>query len=148
MRVKDKVVIITGAGSGQGKASAKLFAREGAKVVIAEWNAESGKQVEEELISSGHEAMFVQTDISNEENVRSLVEEVMNRFGRIDILFNNAGIGFSSRNKYKMSSILNTPLEDWNNILTINLTGTYLMSKYVVPIMIEQKGGSIVNNSS
>jgi NAD(P)-dependent dehydrogenase (short-subunit alcohol dehydrogenase family) len=148
MRLKDKVAIITGAGSGQGKASAKLFAKEGAKVVIAEWNEENGKQVEQEIIADGHTAIFLKTDISNEENVREVIGQVMDRFGRIDILFNNAGIGFSARSQYKMASLIETPLDDWNRIIAINLNGVYLMSKYVLPIMIEQKSGSIVNNSS
>jgi NAD(P)-dependent dehydrogenase (short-subunit alcohol dehydrogenase family) len=148
MRLKDKVAIITGAGSGQGRASAKLFAKEGAKVIIAEWNEENGKQVEQEIISVGHEAIFLKTDVSNEENVRTVIDEVVRRYGRIDILFNNAGIGFSSRSTYKMDSLLETPLKDWNQILSINLNGVYLMSKYVLPIMIKQENGSIINNSS
>ncbi|EKN70985.1 short-chain dehydrogenase/reductase SDR [Neobacillus bataviensis LMG 21833] len=148
MRLKDKVAIITGAGSGQGKASAKLFASEGASVVIAEWNEENGKQVEQELVNAGYTAVFMKTDISNEENVRSVIDQVVERFGRIDILFNNAGIGFSSRSRYKMAPLLETPLGDWNQILSINLNGVYLMSKYVLPIMIKQESGSIVNNSS
>ncbi|WP_404328388.1 SDR family NAD(P)-dependent oxidoreductase [Mesobacillus maritimus] len=148
MRLKEKVAIITGAGSGQGKASAKLFASEGAKVVIAEWNEENGKQVEEEIRAAGHEAIFMKTDVSNEENVRNVINQVVERYGRIDILFNNAGIGFSARSKYTMAPLLETPLEDWNQILGINLNGVYLMAKYTVPIMIKQQGGSIVNNSS
>ncbi|WP_209122683.1 SDR family NAD(P)-dependent oxidoreductase [Alkalihalobacillus sp. BA299] len=148
MRLKDKVAIITGAGSGQGKASAKLFAREGATVVIAEWNEENGKQVEEEINSAGYQALFVQTDVSDEENVKALVDEVMSRYGTIDILFNNAGIGFSSKSKVTMASILKTPFDDWNKVLNVNLSSVYLMSKYVLPIMIDQKKGSIINNSS
>ncbi|WP_223593791.1 SDR family NAD(P)-dependent oxidoreductase [Neobacillus bataviensis] len=148
MRLKDKVAIITGAGSGQGKASAKLFAQEGAHVIIAEWNEENGKQVEQEIRDAGFNAVFMKTDVSNEENVRAVVEQTVEQFGRIDILFNNAGIGFSARSKYTMSSLLKTPLEDWNQILAINLNGVYHMSKYVLPIMINQESGSIVNNSS
>jgi len=148
MRLKEKVAIITGAGSGQGRASAKLFASEGAKVVIAEWNEENGKQVEEEIRAAGHEAVFMKTDVSNEENVRNVINQVVERYGRIDVLFNNAGIGFSARSKYTMAPLLETPLEDWNQILGINLNGVYLMAKYTVPIMIKQNGGSIVNNSS
>lgn len=148
MRLKDKVAIITGAGSGQGKASAKLFAQEGATVIIAEWNEENGKQVEQEIKDAGFNAVFMKTDVSNEANVRTVIEQTVEQFGRIDILFNNAGIGFSARSKYTMSSLLETPLEDWNQILSINLNGTYLMSKYVLPIMINQESGSIVNNSS
>jgi NAD(P)-dependent dehydrogenase (short-subunit alcohol dehydrogenase family) len=148
MRLVNKVAVITGAGSGQGKASANLFAKEGAKVIIAEWNEENGKKVEQEINDAGYEALFIKTNISNEGNVKALVNQVMDQYGQIDILFNNAGIGFSARSKYKMGSLLETPLEDWNNILAINLNGPYLMSKYILPIMINQKSGNIINNSS
>jgi NAD(P)-dependent dehydrogenase (short-subunit alcohol dehydrogenase family) len=148
MRLEEKVVIITGAGSGQGKAAAKLFANEGASVIIAEWNEENGKQVEEEIIAAGKQALFIQTDVSNEKNIIALVDEVMSRYGKIDVVFNNAGVGFSSASKYKMGRLTETPLQDWNQILTINLNGVYLLSKYVLPLMQKQNGGSIINNSS
>ncbi|OLS36186.1 SDR family NAD(P)-dependent oxidoreductase [Bacillus sp. MRMR6] len=148
MRLKNKVAIITGSGSGQGKAAAKVFAKEGAIVVIAEWNEENGKRVEAEIKASGHEALFFQTDVSNENHIISLVDEVINRYGRIDVVFNNAGVGFSSSSKYKMDRLTETPLHDWNQILAINLNGVYLLSKYVIPIMKKQNAGSIINNSS
>jgi NAD(P)-dependent dehydrogenase (short-subunit alcohol dehydrogenase family) len=148
MRLKDKVAIITGSGSGQGKASARVFAKEGAVVIIAEWNEENGKRVEEEINASGHEALFIQTDVSNEESIISLVEEVMSRYGRIDVVFNNAGVGFSSSSKYKMDRLTETPIDDWNQILAINLNGVYLLSKYVIPIMKKQNAGSIIHNAS
>jgi NAD(P)-dependent dehydrogenase (short-subunit alcohol dehydrogenase family) len=148
MRLKDKVAIITGAGSGQGKAAAKIFADEGATVIIAEWNEENGKQVEQEIVGVGQQALFIKTDVSDEANIVALVEEVMDRFGKINVVFNNAGVGFSSNSKYKMASLIDTPQEDWNNILGINLNGVFLLSKHVLPIMIKQNGGSIINNSS
>jgi NAD(P)-dependent dehydrogenase (short-subunit alcohol dehydrogenase family) len=148
MRLKDKVAIITGSGSGQGEAAARVFANEGAVVVIAEWNEENGKRVEEEIKAFGHEALFFQTDVSNENHIISLVDEVINRYGRIDVVFNNAGVGFSSSSKYKMDRLTETPLHDWNQILAINLNGVYLLSKYVIPIMKKQNAGSIINNSS
>jgi len=148
MRLEGKTAIITGAGSGQGRASALLFAEQGANVVIAEWNEEAGKKVEKEITEAGNKAIFFKTDISSEENVQQLVSAVQDKYGSIDILFNNAGIGFSSRSQYTMSSILETPLDDWNSILGINLNGTFLMSKYVIPVMIEQGKGSVINNSS
>lgn len=146
MRLQDKVAIITGGGSGQGRATAHRFAREGAKVVIAEWKEELGKQVQDEIRKEGHEALFLRTDVSNEEDVSRLVEETVGRYGRIDVLFNNAGIGYGAG--FKVGTILETPLKDWNGVLGINLTGVYLVSRHVVPVMIEQKGGSIVNNAS
>jgi NAD(P)-dependent dehydrogenase (short-subunit alcohol dehydrogenase family) len=148
MRLKDKVAIITGAGSGQGKAAAKLFASEGATVIIAEWNEENGKQVEEDIVSNGQQALFFQTDVSDEETIIALVDEVMARYGRVDVVFNNAGVGFSSSSRFKMDRLTDTPLQDWNQILAINLNGVYLLSKYVIPIMKKQNGGNIINNSS
>lgn len=148
MRIKDKIAIITGAGSGQGEAAAKLFAAEGAHVIIAEWSNDNGQRVESEINESGYKATFIHVDVSDETSVKNLVSQVTREQGRIDILFNNAGIGFSSRSRFKMASVMETPLEDWNNILSINLNGTYLMCKYVLPVMIEQESGSIVNNSS
>lgn len=148
MRLEGEVAIITGAGSGQGKAAAKIFADEGAKVVIAEWNSDSGNKVEESIKAKGNEAIFVETDVSDKNSVKYMVEKTIDTYDKIDIIFNNAGIGYSSKNKYAMDNLLNTPLEDWNSIIQINLNGTYLVSKYVLPHMIENKKGSIVNNSS
>ena len=146
MRLNGKVAIITGAGGGQGKATAQLFAKEGAKVVIAEWNEELGKKVEEELRQDGYDAVFIKTDVSQEDAVIKLVNDSVSLYGKIDILFNNAAVGFGAG--YKMGSILETPLKDWNGSLSINLNGAYLMSKYVLPFMIKQNSGSIINNSS
>lgn len=148
MRLNGKVAIITGGGSGQGKEAVKLFAKEGSKVVIAEWNKETGEDVEQEVTAAGHEAFFHQTDVSNEESIKELVQTVREKFGKIDILFNNAGIGYSSNSRYKMASLIETPLEDWNAILGINLNSVYLMSKHVLPVMIKQNEGNIINNAS
>lgn len=146
MRLDGKVAIITGAGTGQGRAAARMFAREGAKVVVAEWKPELGEAVVAELLQAGHDAMFVGTDVSFEDDVVSMVEQAIARYGRIDVLFNNAGVGYGSG--FKLGSILETPLSDWNGMLSINLNGTYLCSRYVVPHMLKQRSGSIVNNAS
>lgn len=147
-RLKGEVAIITGGGSGQGKAAAQVFADEGAKVVIAELNSKTGAKIEKEIRSKGQEAIFIKTDVSDEDSVKSMVGETLDEYGQIDILFNNAGIGYSAKDKYTMDSLLNTPLSDWNSIMQINLNGTYLVSKEVLPYMIEREKGSIVNNSS
>jgi NAD(P)-dependent dehydrogenase (short-subunit alcohol dehydrogenase family) len=146
MILKDKVAIITGGASGQGKASAKLFAKEGAKVIIADINEENGKLVEEEINQSGYTCEFYNLDISNEDGVISLVSNVKERYGRIDILFNNAGIGFGG--KYKQASVIDLDAEDWQGTLNINLNGVFYFAKHVLPIMIEQKSGNIINNAS
>ncbi|MFW6026966.1 MAG: SDR family NAD(P)-dependent oxidoreductase [Candidatus Woesearchaeota archaeon] len=148
MRLKDEVAIITGAGSGQGKAAAEIFSEEGAKVVIAEWNQDTGKKVEKKIKNNGNEATFIKTDVSDEDSVKNMVKGTIDKYGKIDILFNNAGIGYSAKDKYTMDNLLNTPLDDWNSIMQINLNGTYLVSKYVLPHMIKNEKGSIVNNSS
>lgn len=148
MRLQDKVAIITGAGSGQGESSAYLFAKEGAKVVVAEWNEEAGSRVAQKIVKEGGDALFIKVDVSKEDEVRSMVEQTVRHYDQIDVLFNNAAIGYSATSRYKMDSLLETPLEDWNAILGINLNGAYLVSKYVLPIMIKQNRGSIINNSS
>jgi NAD(P)-dependent dehydrogenase (short-subunit alcohol dehydrogenase family) len=145
MRLDGKVAIITGAGGGVGKAAAKIFTKEGARVVIAEMNEVIGKQTEEELRLAGYEAFFIKTDISNEEDVINLVDKTINLYGKIDILYNNAGL---SRRPGMSSSILNTTLSDWNIMLSVNLNGTFLMTKHVLPHMIQQNSGNIVNTSS
>jgi NAD(P)-dependent dehydrogenase (short-subunit alcohol dehydrogenase family) len=147
-RLENKIAIITGAGSGQGLASAKLFAAEGAKVIVAEWNEANGRDAEKDIVATGGEATFIQTDISKEESVKNMVEQTMNKYGRIDVLFNNAGIGYSSKDRYKMCKFLDTSLKEWQDVLDINLNGLYLVTRYVLPIMLKQEYGSIVNNSS
>ncbi|MED4603246.1 glucose 1-dehydrogenase [Paenibacillus validus] len=146
MVLKDKVAIITGGASGQGKASAKLFAEEGATVIFADLNEEGGKAVQQEINDAGFKAHFYKLDVSDEEAVISLVNEVKNKYGRIDVLFNNAGIGFGA--KYKMASVVEADTNDWKAILDINLNSVFYFTKHVLPVMIEQKSGSVINNSS
>lgn len=146
IRLQNKVAIITGAGSGQGRAAARRFAMEGAKVMLAEQKEDLGRQVLAELENAGHDAVFVRTDVSREDHVARMVEESIARYGRIDVLFNNAGVGYGAG--FKLGSILETPLDDWNGMLRINLNGVYLVSRHVVPHMIRQQAGSIINNSS
>jgi NAD(P)-dependent dehydrogenase (short-subunit alcohol dehydrogenase family) len=146
MILKDKVAIITGGASGQGKASAKLFAQEGAKVVFADLNEEGGKAVEKEINDAGFESHFYKLDVSDEDAVKQLVHDVKNKFGRIDVLFNNAGIGYGA--KYKMASVVDADTRDWKAILDINLNSVFYFTKHVLPVMIEQKSGSVINNSS
>jgi NAD(P)-dependent dehydrogenase (short-subunit alcohol dehydrogenase family) len=146
MILKDKVAIITGGASGQGKAAVQIFAKEGAKVVFADLNEEGGKAVEEDIRKAGFEARFYKLDVSDEEAVISLVNDVKNKYGRIDVLFNNAGIGYGA--KYKMAPVIEADAKDWKAILDINLNSVFYFSKHVLPIMIEQKSGSVINNSS
>lgn len=147
-RLKDKVAVITGAGSGQGRAAVEIFAREGARIIIAEWIEKSGKETEREMLEKGYDVLFIQTDVSDEESVQNMTIKALEKYGRIDILFNNAGIGYSYRSRYYMGDLVDTPLKDWNEANSINLNGCFLCCKHILPIMRKQMSGSIVNNSS
>ncbi len=150
LRLENKVAIITGAGSGQGKEAAKLFADEGAVVVIAEWNEKTGKEVEALLKDKGQEALFIKTDISKEEDCENVINTTVEKYGKIDILFNNASVGYSAifEHNMNMGSLLTCSLKEWNDVLAINLNGVFLMCKHCIPVMQKQGYGSIVNNSS
>lgn len=149
-RLDGKVAIITGAGDGMGRAAALRFSEEGAKIVIAEINEANGLAVEKELKDLGREALFVKTDIGNEENVKAAVEKAVEKFGKIDILYNNAAVGGGI---YKNTDKDNAPLwetdtDDWQKLVQIDLNGPYFMLKYVIPVMLENKYGSIINAGS
>jgi NAD(P)-dependent dehydrogenase (short-subunit alcohol dehydrogenase family) len=133
------VVIVTGAAVGIGRATALAFAGQGAAVAVADPDAEAGERTVAEAVDRGAEAMLVTADISVEEQVRSLVDQVVDRWGRLDVLVNNAGI-------YYQADAVATPLEAWQRVLAVNLTGAFLCTKYAVPAMDE--GGVIVNVAS
>ncbi len=142
MRLANKVAIITGGGSGIGKASAYLFAKEGAKVVVTQRTHTTGEETAAAINSSGGEAIFVRTDVSIASEVEHLVKVTMDTFGKIDILFNNAGI----RN-------VSTPVESteeswWDRIYAVNVKGIFFGAKYVVPEMKKAGGGVIINTAS
>lgn len=141
MDFKDKVVFITGAGAGIGRATAVLYAKKGAKVIV---NAVGNKRGLETLVlvrEEGAEGIFVQGDVSEEREVKRMVEEAIARFGRIDILVNNAGVAIPGR-------VDTMSLEDFQKMMAINVQGTFLMSKYVIKEMQKQGGGTIVNVAS
>jgi NAD(P)-dependent dehydrogenase (short-subunit alcohol dehydrogenase family) len=141
MRLQGKVAIVTGGGSGIGRATAELFAREGAKVVVADYKAEPGQDAVRAIRDAGGDALFVQVDVSDPAQVDRMVQSALDTYGGIDILFNNAGI-------LLFGSVIDTGVEDWNRLMAINLTGAYLCSRAVIPHMIARGGGSIVNTSS
>ena len=141
MRLEGKVAIISGASHGMGAEEARLFAREGASVVIADVLDEEGKQVEAEINESDGSALFVRTDVTSEEDWQRTVEATVSRFGKLDILVNNAGL--SSRSA---EDALDT--EGWHRIMGVNATGVFLGTKHAIPEMQKAGGGSIVNISS
>jgi NAD(P)-dependent dehydrogenase (short-subunit alcohol dehydrogenase family) len=141
MRLKDKVAIITGGTSGIGRGSSYVFAREGAKVVIVGINEAQGKQVQDDIVQQGGEAFFIQTDVSQVDQVESMVEQVKETYGRIDVLFNNAFWN-------KVAPALELTLEEWQKTIDVTLTGTFLCCKYVISKMIADGGGSIINTAS
>jgi NAD(P)-dependent dehydrogenase (short-subunit alcohol dehydrogenase family) len=141
MRLKDKVALITGGTSGIGEATALLFAAEGATVAITGRNEKRGAAVMERIAAAGGESIFLQADVSRAADCRGAVDETLRAFGRIDILFNNAGVF------YPQTAVECSELE-WDEQIDVNLKGTFLMSKFVLPTMIAQGSGVIVNNAS
>lgn len=140
-RLEGKVSLITGAGSGIGQAMAVLFAREGSKVAAADISVEGGQETVRRIRAEGGEAEFFQVDVSSAEQVRRMIDAVIARFGRIDILCNNAGIGVAA-------TVVDTSEEDWDRVIDVDLKGVFLGCKYVIPHMLRQGGGVIVNTAS
>ena len=137
-----KVVLITGGNSGIGRAAALRFAAEGAKVVIAARNGEASQAVVTEIESTGGDAHAVTCDVTKSADCDAAVEACLNRYGGLDFLFNNAGIIFRER------SALDTTDEQWDQTIAVNTTGTFLMSRAAVAVMVARGGGVIVNNAS
>jgi NAD(P)-dependent dehydrogenase (short-subunit alcohol dehydrogenase family) len=142
--VADKVVVITGAGQGIGRAFAKTFASGGAKVVIAERNVEAAKAVEREIAAGNGHAMVVETNVADEESVKRLATSVDQAFGRADVLINNAAI-FST---LEMRPFEQIPLAEWEQVLRVNITGPFLCARALVPLMRRNKWGRIINMAS
>ena len=141
MRLKEKIAIVTGAARGIGKKTAEFFAREGAEVVIADYDVETGKETTKEINEKYGRATFIEVDVSNIESAKQLVKKTVDQFGRLDILVNNAGItadGFLT----KMDE------EQWDNVIDINLKGVFNCSKFASNQMMEQGKGVILNASS
>lgn len=143
MRLKDKVCIITGAGGGMGKVAAEMFSKEGAKVAVFERDQKAGKQVVNQIKQDGGEASFYEVDIIDEDAVKNAVDNVVEEYGRIDVLYNNAGVMPEADN-----SVINTDQAVWDLVMNINVKGIFLMTKYVIPVMEKQESGSIINIAS
>jgi NAD(P)-dependent dehydrogenase (short-subunit alcohol dehydrogenase family) len=140
LRLREKVALVTGGASGIGKATAELFAREGARVTVADYSAQAHVTARA-INASGGEAVCFQVDVSDSAQVNRMVDETLAQYGRIDVLFNGAGV-------LLYGTALDTDEQAWHRVLSINLTGTYLCCRAVLPHMIRQGGGSIINVSS
>jgi len=142
MRLEGKVAVITGAGSGMGRAMANLFSAEGAKIVAAEWHPDSLAEVVAEVQAAGGEIVGVQGDVSKDDDCGRIIDAAIASFGRLDVLCNNAGIMDA------FAGIANLPDDMLARVMGVNLYGPIYLTRLAVPIMIEQGGGSIVNTAS
>jgi NAD(P)-dependent dehydrogenase (short-subunit alcohol dehydrogenase family) len=143
MRLDGKVTIITGGGSGMGRTAAELFAREGARVVVSDVSEAAGEGVVAAVAAAGGEATFVRADVANEDDARSMVQHAVARYGRLDALYNNAGIMPEADH-----SVIDTDVATWDKVMAVNVRGVFLGCKYAIPQMLEQGSGSIINIAS
>jgi NAD(P)-dependent dehydrogenase (short-subunit alcohol dehydrogenase family) len=148
MRLKDKVALISGGARGQGEVEARLFVREGAKVVIGDLLEAEGKRVEADINASGGECLFVRLDVTIEADWQRAVEAAVARFGKLNILVNNAGIGSTRGPNGESISIEQLSEAQWDRVLDVNAKGVFLGTKIAIPAMRRAGGGSIVNISS
>ena len=143
MRLADKVSIITGAGGGMGRVAALRFAAEGSRVIVADNQKAAAEETVRQIREAGGEAVAIESDVSVEAGARSMVELAVRTFGRLDVLYNNAGIMPEADH-----SVVDTPVETWDQVMAVNVRGVYLACKYAIPAMLERKSGSIINVSS
>ena len=143
MRLAGKVALITGAGSGMGRVAAQLFAAEGAKVIVAEFATDAGEETVRQVTNAGGEATFVRADVSREDDARAMVAAAVDRYGRIDVLYNNAGIMPAADH-----SVVDTDVAIWDKVMAVNVRGVFLGCKFAIPRMVEQGSGSIINIAS
>ncbi len=143
MRLADKVAIITGAGGGMGRTAALMFAAQGARVVVAEYGEEAGAETVRLVETQGGQASLVRVDVSREADAKAMVDHAIDRFGRVDVLYNNAGIMPEADH-----SVTDTEVAVWDQVMAVNVRGVFLGCKYAIPRMVEQGSGSVINIAS
>ncbi|MGH2463807.1 MAG: glucose 1-dehydrogenase [Candidatus Limnocylindria bacterium] len=143
MRLDGKVAIVTGGGGGMGRVASHMFAAEGAKVIVAEYDEKAGADTADRVRAAGGEATFVQVDVSQEADAAAMVATAMDRYGKVDVLYNNAGV-MPERDH----SVVDTDVATWDHVMAINVRGVFLGCKYAIPRMVEQGSGSVINISS
>jgi meso-butanediol dehydrogenase/(S,S)-butanediol dehydrogenase/diacetyl reductase len=141
MRLKDKVCVVTGGGSGIGSATARVFGREGARVVVADRRVAAAEKVAAGLQEQGWPAKAVAVDVSKSEQVKAMIDATLAAFGRVDVLVNNAGYG-------TFGTVVDIDEQEWDDLMATNVRGVYLCCKYAIPVMRAQGGGVIVNVAS
>lgn len=141
-RLKEKVAIVTGAGTGMGKATAKLFAEEGAKVAVTDVNEETAKQTCEEIVAAGGEAAYYKLDVSCEKDCKDVIGAVVAKWGKLDVLVNNAGVTGVDKPTHELTE------KEWDFVFNVDVKGVFFMTKHAVPYMKENGKGSIINFSS
>ncbi len=143
MRLADKVTIITGAGGGMGRVAARMFAAEGARVVVAEYGEDAGRETVAQIEAAGGQATFVRADVSRESDAKAMVDHALTTYGRLDCLYNNAGVMPEADH-----SVVDTEVDVWDQVMAVNVRGVYLGCKYAIPAMEAAGGGSIINIAS
>jgi NAD(P)-dependent dehydrogenase (short-subunit alcohol dehydrogenase family) len=143
MRLADKVCVITGAGSGMGRVAATMFAAEGARVVVADTNESAARGTVAAVTGAGGQAIAIRADVSQEAEARAMVDAAISSFGRIDVLYNNAGIMPEADH-----SVIDTDVETWDRVMAVNVRGVFLGCKHAIPPMVQQGSGSIINIAS
>ena len=143
MRLAEKVCVITGAGSGMGRVAAGLFAAQGAKVVVADYNEAAAAETVAAVHAAGGQVTAVRADVSKESDAKAMIDHAIATFGRVDVLYNNAGVMPEADH-----SVIDTDVDTWDQVMAVNVRGVFLGCKYAIPRMVEQGSGSVINIAS